>query len=212
VGVDEKEIFEKAYMATVIPNLTFVMDASGRCSHEPGSPLVFAGVAIKTSAVDSTREALLVSTNGILSKWSQANTPEEAQAILRFIAKKQLYIYVRIIWKTGEAWSKHFDDGQQIYEKGVFKAQEPMPYAKPMNTFKSHMFGMTGSGLAGMYLGRHIASLPGKNMPVRTINITEILDSDVQGQTNQEICRNVLIGAGGGFAADSTEYENKAYF
>ena len=180
-----------------ISDLTFVIDAAGRYSHEKKAPLVFAGVAVKTSFRDSIKEALLVSTGGCLKKWSELDSPKMAHTVFRFIAKHQLYIYVKIIWKTDEAWDTYFNDGQQLYEKGVTRAQEQMQYAKPMNTLKTHMFGLTASGLAGFYMGRHLPQLSPISNPIRTINITTVLDSDIHGQTNQEMCQQVFAGIEG---------------
>ncbi len=173
------------------------MDAAGRYSHDKRSPLVFAGVAVKTSVVDSIREAFLVSTHQCAKKWSEISSPDEAQAVFRFMAKHQLYAFINVIWKTGVAWEKYFSDGQALYARAVLKAQEPMPYAKPMNTFKTHMFGMLGSGLLGMYMGRNLNRLSRKRKQIRSIQITQVLDTDIQGETNQELCREVFAGIEG---------------
>ena len=180
-------------MKTRFPDLTLFLDAGGRYSHSKDVPIVFAGVAIKTKTVDAVREALLAATKGHIFKWSKSNQAREsAKIIFRILGKGQVCGVVRIIWKNTAEWDRYFEDGQRLYEKGVKRAQEAIPYAKPMNTFKLHQFGLVSADLLGFYAQRHRNRLPKKNAPVQSILVTDVFDSDIQGQTNQDVCKDVF--------------------
>lgn len=186
-------------MKSRFPDLTFFLDVGGRYSHSKETPIVFAAVAVETKAVDEVRESLLAAVKGSLDKWAKSQSGHEgAKSIFRLLAKRQLYWVVRIIWKDTPEWDRYFTAGQQLYDKGVKSAQEPMSYAKPMNTFKLHQFGLVSAELLGFYLRQHRNRLPTKGMPDQQITVTGIFDSDIQGQTNQEMCQKVFAGIQGG--------------
>ena len=177
------------------PGVTCFLDAGGRYSHSKDAPLVFAGVGIWSSAVDRVREALLASVPSGLCKWSESegdvNIPK---AIFRLMAKRQLYGSVNVIWKTGPAWDRYHQAGQLIYEKGAKKAQEAIPYAKPMATLKIHLFGNIMADLYGHMLGHNRHLFPKKNGSLQTVRVTAVIDSDVHGEVNQRVFKDVLEG------------------
>lgn len=178
------------------PGITCFLDASGRYSHSKDTPLVFAGVAMWSSTVDRVREALLASTSSGLCKWSQSgDNPNIPKAIFRLMAKRQLYGSVNVIWKTGSAWDRYHQTGRAIYEKGAKKAQEAIPYAKPMATLKIHLFGDIMADLYGHILGRNRNLWPKKNVPLQTVRVTVVIDSDVHGEANQRVFKNVMESA-----------------
>lgn len=180
------------------PDLTFFLDAAGRYSHSKETPIVFAGVALETTAIEEVRESLLTITKGNLAKWSADDLrPDTARAVFWLLAKRQLFWLVRIIWKNTPEWDSYFEYGEKLYQKAVKNAQEAAPYAKPMNTFKLHQFGLASADLLGFYMGRHRRKLPPKDGPVESISVTTIHDSDIHGQVNQQVFRDVLNGIQG---------------
>lgn len=185
-------------MRPPFPNLTFFLDAAGRYSHSKEMPIVFSAVAIMAKDVDKVRKSLLIVTKGSLVKWSKSEGNHEvARAIFRLLAKRQLFWIVRIIWKNTPEWDRYFEDGNQLYEKCVKNAQEAAPYAKPMNTFKLHQFGLASADLLGVYLARNSHWLPRKDGPVQRIVVKAVFDSDIQGEANQKVCQNVFEGLEG---------------
>jgi len=185
-------------MKSRFPDLTFFFDAAGRYSHSKQTPIVICAVSIETNSVDEVRESLLNVTKGSSVKWSRSDGNHDgARAIFRLLVKRQLFWLVRIIWKDTPEWERYFATGNELYKTGVQKAQEAMPYAKPMNTFKLHQFGLASAELLGFYLKQHSYRLPRKDMPIQPITITGVLDSDIQGQANQETCQKVFEGLGG---------------
>lgn len=101
-------------------NLTFFIDASGRYSHAKPVPIVFAGIAVDTRAVDEIRESLLTAANGRLWKWSnRTETKQCASIIFRLLAKRQLVGVVKLVWKTTPEWGEYFREGQHLYEEGI---------------------------------------------------------------------------------------------
>ena len=180
------------------PDLTFFLDVAGRYSHSKETPIVISAVAVETKAVDGVRESLYHVTKGSSVKWSESGTDHDvARAIFRLLVKRQLFWVVRTIWKDTPEWDRYFSDGNKLYEKGVKNAQEAMPYAKPMNTFKLHQFGLASAELLGFYLRQHPQWLLSKDGPVQPITVTGVFDSDIQGQTNQRIFQNVFEGLEG---------------
>lgn len=69
-----------------------------------------------------------------------------------------------------------------------------MPYAKPMATFKLHQFGNLCGDLIGFFAKRHRNRLPKRDGPIQPVEVTPVFDSDIQGETNQRVCKNVLAG------------------
>lgn len=183
-------------MSKHFPGVTCFFDAGGRYSHSKDAPLVFAGVGMWSSAVDRIREALLASVPSGLRKWSDSeNDANIAKAIFRLMAKRQLYGSVNVIWKTGPAWERYHQTGQVIYEKGAKKAQEAIPYAKPMATLKIHLFGDIMADLYGHMLGRNRHLFPKMKVPPRNVRVTAVIDSDVHGEVNQRVFKNVMESA-----------------
>lgn len=180
-------------MTKNFPDVTCFLDAGGRYSHSKDAPLVFAGVGMWSSAVDRVREALLASVPSGLRKWSETEGDVNiSKAIFRLMAKRQLYGSVNVIWKTGPAWDRYHQAGQVIYEKGAKKAQEAIPYAKPMATLKIHLFGDVMADLYGHMLGRNRHLLPKNKVPLQNVSVTAVIDSDVHGEVNQRVFKNVL--------------------
>ena len=66
-----------------------------------------------------------------------------------------------------------------------------------MATFKLHQFGLASADLLGFYLGRHLGKLPRKDGPLQSISVTTVHDSDIQGEANQQVFRDVLNGIQG---------------
>ena len=182
----------------LFPDLTFFLDAAGRYSHSKETPIVFAAVAVETKAIEAIRASLLAITKGDLAKWSKDDlNPDTTKAIFRLLAKRQLFWLVRIIWKNTPKWDSYFEHGEKLYQKAVKNAQEAAPYAKPMSTFKLHQFGLASADLLGFYLGRHPGKLPRKSESIQSITVTTVHDSDIQGQANQQVFRDVLNGIQG---------------
>lgn len=178
------------------PDITCFLDAGGRYSHSKDRPLVFAGVAIWSSAVDCVREALIASSSAGLCKWSESeDNPNIPKAIFRLMAKRQLYGAVNVIWKTGSSWDRYHQTGQAIYEKGAKKAQEAIPYAKPMATLKIHLFGDIMADLYGHILGCNCHLWPKKKESLQTVRVTVVIDSDIHGVFNQRVFKNVMEGS-----------------
>src|SRR5262249_36203050 len=164
-------------------------------SHSKEAPLVFAAVGMWSSAVDEVRESLLTAMKSEPRKWSDSeDAAEQVKAAFRLIAKRQLYGIVHIIWKDTEKWDLYLQNGQAIYDKGVKNAQEAMPYAKPMNTLKLHLFGIVLADLYGHILHQNKYRLKPKSNDLRSVTVKGIFDSDIQGEKNQEIFRNVMGG------------------
>jgi hypothetical protein len=178
-------------MKTKFPNITCFLDAAGRYSHSKKVPLVFAAVGMWSAAVDEIRESLTTVMKFEPRKWSdQRQNVENVKALFRLIAKRQLYGTVHIIWKDTEKWDLYHKDGQAIYEKGVKSAQEAMTYAKPMNTLKLHLFGIVMAELYGLILHQHKYRIPPKAETLHSVTVKGVFDSDIQGETNQEIFKN----------------------
>jgi len=169
------------------------MDAAGRYSHSKDAPLVFAAVGMRSSAVNMIRESLIASAGPGLRKWSDpANNLESAKAVFRLIAKRQLYGAVNIIWKTSPAWERYHKAGQEIYDKGVRRSQEALPYAKSMATMKIHLFGDIMADLYGHILGLNRHLFPQDSKQLQLATVTAVFDSDVQGQASQDMFKNVM--------------------
>ena len=75
-------------------------------------------------------------------------------------------------------------------------AAEAAPYAKPMNTFKLHQFGLASADLLGVYLGR-LPLASSKRWVGAAHNVKTVFDSDIQGEANQKVCQNVFEGLEG---------------
>ncbi|MDE3051314.1 MAG: hypothetical protein KGJ48_15615, partial [Nitrospirota bacterium] len=148
-----------------------------------------------SSAVDEVRESLLTAMKSEPRKWSDSgDDAEHVKAAFRLIAKRQLYGIVHIIWKDTEKWDLYHQNGQAIYDKGVKNAQEPMTYAKPMATLKLHLLGIVLADLYGHILHQNKYRLKLKSNDLRSITVNGIFDSDIQGEKNQEIFREVMGG------------------
>jgi hypothetical protein len=72
------------------------------------------------------------------------------------------------------------------------KAQTPAPFAKAMATFKLHQFAITCGDLIGFYAKRHRHRLPNRDHPIQPVHVTAVFDSDIHGQTNQAICKEIF--------------------
>lgn len=180
-------------MSSRFPDLTFFIDAGGRYSHSKEVPIVFAGLVVETQDVNEIRDSLLMAANGPLCKWSNVKeTKECARVIFRLLCERQMIGVVRIVWKNTPEWDQYFIEGQCLYEKAVQKAQKPMPYAKPMATFKLHQFGCVCADLIGFFAKRHLHRLPKKYSPIQPVEVTAVFDSDIQGETNQRVCKIVF--------------------
>ena len=187
-----------SFMKPQFPDLTFFLDAAGRYSHSKETPIVFSAVGMKTKNVDEVRKSLMAATKGNCLKWSESEGNHEmAKAIFRILAKRQLLWIARIICKNTPEWDRYFEDGQKLYDKCVKNAQEAASYAKPMNTFKLHQFGLASADLLGVYLGRHTHWLPRSDRPIQRISVNVVFDSDIHGETNRKICQNVFEGLEG---------------
>ena len=178
------------------PNLTLLIDAGGRYSHSKDVPIVFAGVVLETRAVDEVRKALLTTTGGSLCKWSDGNNIKEcANRIFRLVAKRQLLGVVRIIWKNTDEWDRYFEEGQRLYQKAARLVNRSVPFAKPMATFKVHQFAITCKELIHLYARRNSHKTPVGDEPIQPFQVTAVFDSDIQGHTNQEICKEIFNGS-----------------
>lgn len=164
---------------------------------------MFCAVGMQTKHVHEVREHLLTATDGNLVKWSDSEgNPETAKgvfSVFSLLVTRRVMWLAHIIWKNTPEWDRYFEDGNTLYEKCVKNAQEAAPYAKPMNTFKLHHFGLSSADFLGLYLGRHPLMLPPNNRPVQRITVNAVFDSDIQGETNQKICQDVFAGLEGGF-------------
>lgn len=182
-------------MTQKFPDITCFLDVAGRYSHTKDTPLVLAAIGMWSSAVDAVRDSLTTIIKSDFGKWSNPTKDAEIEkAIFRLIAKRQLYGHVEIIWKESPEWEVYHEEGQQIYEKGVRNSQEAIPYAKPMNTLKLQLFGSVMAKLWGHILGLNRYRLPPRSGPLHSVTVTGVFDSDIQGQTNQEIFRTVIEG------------------
>jgi hypothetical protein len=169
------------------------MDVAGRYSHSKDTPLVFAAVGMRSSAVSMIRESLIASAGAGLRKWSNpSGNAESAKAVFRLIAKRQLYGAVNIIWKTSPAWDRYHDTGQELYDEGVRRSQEAMPYAKSMATMKIHLFGDIMADLYGHILGLNRHLLPQDGKQLQLVTVTAVFDSDIQGQACRDMFENVM--------------------
>jgi hypothetical protein len=178
------------------PNLTFFIDAGGRYSHSKDVPIVFAGIAIESRVVEEVRESLLTAASGSLCKWSHGNKGREcASTIFRLLGKRQLLAVVRIVWKHTDEWDRYFAEGRRLYEQSVRITQRAVPFAKPMATFKLHQFGITCGDLIGFFARRNRHRLPSREEPIQPFEITAVFDSDIQGQANQQVCKDVFARA-----------------
>jgi hypothetical protein len=185
-------------MKSRFPDLTIFLDAAGRYSHSKETPIVFCAVGMQTKKVHEVREHFLKAIDGNLVKWSDSEgNLETAKAVFRLLTEQRLVWIAQIIWKNTPEWDCYFEDGNTLYEKCVKNAQEAAPYAKPMNTFKLHHFGLSSADFLGLYLALHPLMLPPKNRPVQRITVNAVFDSDIQGATNQKIFQNVFAGLGG---------------
>jgi hypothetical protein len=182
-------------MTQKFSDITCFLDVAGRYSQTKDMPLVFAAIGMWSSEVDAVRDSLTTVLKSDFGKWSDSTkAAENAKAVFRLIVKRQLCGRIEIIWKESPEWKVFQEEGQQIYEKGVKNAQEPMPYAKPMSTLKLQLFGSVMAKLWGHILGLNRHRLPSRNAPLQSVTVTGVFDSDIQGQTNQEIFRTVLEG------------------
>jgi hypothetical protein len=78
--------------------------------------------------------------------------------------------------------------------KGVKNAQEAMTYAKPMNTLKLHLFGIVMADLYGLILHQNKHRIHRKSNDLQSVTVKGVFDSDIQGEKNQEIFRDVMEG------------------
>lgn len=69
-----------------------------------------------------------------------------------------------------------------------------MTYAKPMNTLKLHLFGIVMAELYGLILHQNRYRIQPKMNDLHSVTVKGIFDSDVQGEKNQEIFKNVMGG------------------
>ena len=69
-----------------------------------------------------------------------------------------------------------------------------MSYAKPMNTLKLHLFGIVMADLYGLILRQNKYRIRQKSNSLRSVTVKGVFDSDIQGETNQEIFKNVMKG------------------
>ena len=170
-----------AFISNKFPNLTCFLDAAGLYSHSENTPLVFAAIGIWSSDVDRVRDALIACTPFGLKKWAK-DDGTTAESIFRLIRKRQLYGAVNIILKNTLAWKRYHQTGQEIYDKGVKKSQEHIPFAKPMATLKIHLFGDILADLYGHIVGRNQHLLQKGNSPMQSVTVTVVCDTDVHGE------------------------------
>lgn len=181
-------------MPNQFPELTFLLDASGRFSADKRLPIVIGGIAVKTSDVDSLREGLLTVTKGSqINKWSEAEKDiDAAKAIFRLMVKRQITGVVQIIRKHSCEWDQYWEAGQKLYDKGVKKAQKALSYAKPATTLKFHLYGIAIGQVFGHHLLRHKDQLP-KHLPQpQRLPVTAICDSDIQGASNVRVFKRIF--------------------
>lgn len=156
-------------------------------------PIVFAGIAIESKAVEEIRESLLTSASGSLCKWSdEQQTRESVSTIFRLLGKRQLLAVVRIVWKDTDEWDRYFAEGQRLYEKGVRLAQRASPFAKPMATFKLHQIAITSKALLDFFAKRNRHRLPHREEPIQPLKVTIVVDSDIQGEDNLQVCTDIF--------------------
>lgn len=180
-------------MPKKFPHLSVFMDISGRLIREKTVPIVVGGIAIPSSEVNGVRESLLACTGERPSKWSDSsNNVQSAKSIARLMAKRQLTATVWIIRKDTEEWEKYWNLGNEIYETGVKKAQEPLPFAKPAATLKFHLYGIICAHLFGIYARRYKSLLSIKSHVPQKVTVSVICDSDIQGEANEKVFRTVL--------------------
>lgn len=178
-----------------ISNITCFLDAAGRYSHSKDLPLVVAAVGMWSSAVDEVRESLRAAMKSEPIKWSDPKQDaEHVKAVFRLIAKRQLYGVIHIIWKDTEKWDLYHKDGQTIYDTGVKNAQQAMSYAKPMNTLKLQLFGTVMADLYGLILHQNKYRIRQKSNSLRSVMVKLVFDSDISGETNQKIFKDVMKG------------------
>jgi len=70
-----------------------------------------------------------------------------------------------------------------------------MPYAKPMATLKVHLFGDIMADLYGHIMGRNRHLLRKNGLSLQMVTVTAVFDSDVHGQVNQKIFKDVMEAA-----------------
>lgn len=176
------------------PELSFFLDASGRFSADKDLPIVIGGVAVETSKVDSLRESLLaVTKGGPIFKWSSAeNDVDSAKAIFHLMVMRQITGVVTIVRKGSTEWDRYWETGQKLYEKGVKKLQEALPYAKPATTLKFHLYCIAIGQLLGFHLFRNKHLLPRDRLQPQGLAITAICDSDIQGESNTQVFKRIF--------------------
>ena len=151
------------------------------------------GIAIESGKVDEIREALSIIMGGSAFKWESAYQDiPKAKKIFRLMVKRQLTADVLVIQKTQPKWDEYLKEGEKLYQTGVTKAQEAVPYAKPLETLRQDLYARAIGRLTGLHL-RHYKKplLSSRVVEPFTIQINVICDSDFQGR-NKEVFQQII--------------------
>lgn len=186
----------RSKMKSRFPDLTLFIDAAGRYSHSKEAPIVFGGVAVETRDVNEIRDSLLAAANCPLNKWSNGkDTKKCAEVIFRLLGKRQLLGFVRVVSKNTPEWDTYFVEGRRLYEIAIRKAQRSVPFAKPMATFKLHQLAILCGDLIGFFANRNRHRIPHKDSPIQPFAVTAVFDSDIHGEINQHVFKDVFARA-----------------
>ncbi len=173
---------------------TLFLDVAGRFSRNPNYPIVVAGVAVPSNAIDEIRRALLSVTNGRIIKWKESSGEVETiKRIFRTIMKRQLAVFISYMRKHEPEWSQYWEEGTRL-ETVMNKLQTPAPYAKAGVVLRYHVYCHGIASVTGLYLGRHGASPRPKR--TQSLKIQAICDSDIQGEANLQMFKDIFDKAG----------------
>jgi hypothetical protein len=103
------------------------------------------------------------------------------------MVKRQIAGVVTVVRKESAEWDRYWEAGQILYEKGVKKLQEALPYAKPATTLKFHLYCIAIGQLLGFHFFRNKHLLPKDRLQPLGLAITAICDSDIQGERNIQV-------------------------
>lgn len=175
-----------------LPDLNLYLDVSGRFSKQDTFPLAIAGVALESHKVDEIRDALLTVIGSVDFKWSKAYQDiPKAKKTFRLMVKRQLTGYVALIRKTQPKWNKYWNHGERLYQTGVLKAQEAIPYARPSMTLKFHLYSLSIANLWAFHIQPYKEKLLAHKGAPFKLKINAICDTDIQGEQSQRIFKEI---------------------
>lgn len=131
-------------------------------------------------------------------KWTDVvNNPSLAKRIFRSICKQQLLASITTYKKTNPCWENYWREGERIYQVGVTRAQEKIPYGKASANLKLHLYSTEGARVYSYYFGSHHQYMA-VNRPDETHfqRITLLIDTDIQGELTQSVFRGVFENFG----------------